>query len=90
MASQVLERKIVLLITHRKIVIIVKSVELEHTPSSFPFNQKGDQRLCDQKKKKKKKKKKKNSSSRIIYVSSLTTGSPLKKQQEKVKSQQLK
>ena len=36
MASQVLERKIVLLFTYRKIVIIFNSVELEHTPSSFP------------------------------------------------------
>ena len=57
MASQVLERKIVLLFTYRKIVIIFKSVELEHTPfRQASCNQKGDQRLCDQKKKKKKKK----------------------------------
>ena len=37
----------------------------------------------------KKKKEKKASSRRIIHVSSLTTGSPLEKQQEKVKNQQL-
>ena len=36
MAPQVLERKIALIFTYRKIVIIFKSVELEHTPSSFP------------------------------------------------------
>ena len=36
MAPQVLEKKIALLFTYRKIVIIIKSVELEHTPSSFP------------------------------------------------------
>ena len=36
MAPQVLEKKIALLFTYRKIVIIFKSVELEHTPSSFP------------------------------------------------------
>ena len=35
-------------------------------------------------------KKKKRSSRQILHVSSLTTGSPLQKQQEKVKSQQLK
>ena len=34
--------------------------------------------------------KKKKGSSRRIYSSSLTAGSPLQKQQEKVKSQQLK
>ena len=33
---QVLEKKIALLFTYRKIVIIFKSVELEHTPSNFP------------------------------------------------------
>ena len=38
----------------------------------------------------KKKKKRKANSRRIIHVSSLTTGSPLQKQQEKVKNQQLK
>ena len=75
-----------LLFTYRKIVVISKSVELEHTPSSFPQSKRGDQRLCNPKKKKKKK----ASSRRIFHVSSLTTGSPLKKQQEKVKSQQLK
>ena len=36
MAPQVLEKKIALLFMYRKIVIIFKSVELEHTPSSFP------------------------------------------------------
>ena len=62
MAPQVLEKKIVLLFMYRKIVIIFKSVELEHTPSSFPQSN-GDQRLCNLKKKKKKKK----GSSRRIY-----------------------
>ena len=52
MAPQVLERKIALLFTYRKFVIIFKSVELEHTPSSFR-NQKGDQQLCNLKKKRK-------------------------------------
>ena len=37
MAPQVLEKKIALLFMYRKIVIIFKSVELEHTPSSFPI-----------------------------------------------------
>ena len=36
MEPQVLEKKIALLFTYRKIVIIFKSVELEHTPSNFP------------------------------------------------------
>ena len=36
MAPQVLEKNIALLFTYRKIVIIFNSVELEHTPSSFP------------------------------------------------------
>ena len=37
-----------------------------------------------------KKKRKKASSRKIIHVSSLTTGSPFQKQEEKVKNQQLK
>ena len=82
MAPQVLEKKIALLFMYRKIVINFKSVELEHSPSS----QKGDQRLCNLKKKKKKK----AALVGFIHVSSLATGSPLQKQQEKVKSQQLK
>ena len=82
MAPQVLKRKIALLFTYRKFVIIFKSVELEHTPSSF-LNQKGDQQLCNLKKKK-------EALVGFIHVSSLTTGSPLQKQQEKVKSQQPK
>ena len=87
MAPQVLEKKIALLFTYRKIVIIFKSVELEHTLSSFPQS-KGDQRTLQTQKKKEKK-----AALAIvgfIHVSSLTTGSPLLKQQEKVKSQQLK
>ena len=84
MEPQVLEKKIVLLCTYRKIVLIFKSVELEHTPSNFPQS-KRDQRLCNLKKWKKK-----AALVGFIHVSSLTTGSPLQKQQEKVKSQQLK
>ena len=83
MEPQVLEKKIALLFTYRKIVIIFKSVELEHTPSNFPQS-KGDQRLCNLEKRKK------AALVGFIHVSSLTTGSPLQKQQEKVKSQQLK
>ena len=62
MAPQVLEKKIALLFTYRKIVIIFKSVELEHTPSSFPQSKlKGDgSGLCNLKKKEK-------GSSRRIY-----------------------
>ena len=82
MAPQVLEKKIALLFTYRKIVIILKSVELEHTPSSFP-KVISDCAIS-------KKKKKKAALVGFIHISSLTTGSPLQKQQEKVKSQQLK
>ena len=49
MEPQVLEKKIVLLFTYRKIVLIFKSIELEHTPSNFPQS-KGGQRLCNLKK----------------------------------------
>ena len=83
MEPQVLEKKIALLFTYRKIMIIFKSVELEHTPSSFPQS-KSDQRLCNLKKIKK------AALVGFIHVSSLTTRSPLQKQQEKVQSQQLK
>ena len=63
MAPQVLEKKIALLFTYRKIVIIFKSVELEHSVK-FPAIKKviSD---CAVSKKKKKKKKKKGSSRRI-------------------------
>ena len=94
MAPQVLEKKIALLFTYRKIVIIFKSVELEHTPSSFPQSKRwspgwsalGEITCCNLKKWKK------AALVGFIHVSSLTTGSPLQKQQEKVKSssQQLK
>ena len=40
MAPQVLEKKIALLFMYRKIVINFKSVELEHTPSSFTQSKK--------------------------------------------------
>ena len=83
MAPQVLEKKIALLFMYRKILIIFKSVELEPTPSSFPQSSKviSDCAIS---------KKKKAAIVGFIRVSSLTTGSPLQKQQEKVKSQQLK
>ena len=84
MAPQVLEKKIALLFTYRKIVIIFKSVVLNlNTLRQVSRNQKGDQRLCNLKKRKK------AALVGFIHVSSLTTGSPLQKQQEKVKSQQL-
>ena len=59
MAPQVLEKKIALLFTYRKIVIIFKSVELEHTPSSFPQSKRWSATMQSQKKKK--------GSSRRIY-----------------------
>ena len=59
MAPQVLEKKIALLFTYRKIVIIFKSVELEHTPSSFPQSKRWSATVQSQKKKK--------GSSRRIY-----------------------
>ena len=84
MAPQVLEKKIALLFTYRKIVIIFKSVELEHTPSSFPRSKRWSATVQPQKKRKK------AALVGFIHISSLTTGSPLQEQQEKVKSQQLK
>ena len=60
MAPQVLERKIALLFTYRKIVIIFKSVELEHTPSSFPQSKRWSATVQSKKEKKK-------GSSRRIY-----------------------
>ena len=60
MAPQVLEKKIALLCTYRKIVIIFKSVELEHTPSSFPQSKRWSATMAISKKKKK-------GSSRRIY-----------------------
>ena len=59
MAPQVLEKKIALLFTYRKIVIIFKSVELEHTPSSFPQSKRWSATVQSQKKKR--------GSSRRIY-----------------------
>ena len=61
MAPQVLEKKIALLFTYRKIVIIFKSVELEHTPSSFPQSKTWSATVQSQKKKLRK------GSSRRIY-----------------------
>ena len=58
------------------------SVELEHTPSSLPQSKRWSATVQSQKKK--------AALVGFIHVSSLTTGSPLQKQQEKVKSQQLK
>ena len=51
--------KIALLFTYRKIVIIFKSVELEHTPSNFPQSKRWSATVQSQKKKK--------GSSRRIY-----------------------
>ena len=59
MASQVLEKKSALLFTYRKIVILFKSVELEHTPWSFPQSKRWSATMQSQKKKK--------GSSRRIY-----------------------
>ena len=59
MAPQVLEKKIALLFTYRKIVIIFKSVELELTPSSFPQSKRWSATMAISKKKK--------GSSRRIY-----------------------
>ena len=53
------EKKIALLFTYRKIMIIIKSVELEHTPSSFPQSKRWSATVQSQKKKK--------GSSRRIY-----------------------
>ena len=83
MAPQVLEKKIALLFTYRKIVIIFKSVELEHIPSSFPQSNRWSATVQSQKEKR-------AALVGFIHVSSLTKGSSLQKQQEKVKSQQLK
>ena len=51
-APQVLEKKIARLFTYRKIVIIFKSVELEHTPSSFSQSKRWSATVQSQKKKK--------------------------------------
>ena len=53
MAPHVLERKIALIFTYRKIAIIFKSVELEHTPSCFPQSKSWPATVrCPKKKKK--------------------------------------
>ena len=52
MAPQVLEKKIALLFMYRKIVINFKSVELEHSPSSFPQSKRWSATVQSQKKKK--------------------------------------
>ena len=59
MEPQVLEKKIALLFTYRKIVIIFKSFELEHTPSNFPQSKRWSATVQSQKNKK--------GSSRRIY-----------------------
>ena len=51
MAPLVLGRKIAHLFTYRKIVINFKSVELEHTPSSFPQSKRWSATVRSQKKK---------------------------------------
>ena len=51
MAPQVLEKKIALLFTYRKIEIIFKSIELEHTPSNFPQSKRWSATVQSQKKK---------------------------------------
>ena len=80
MAPQVLEKKIALPFTYRKIVIIFKSVELEHTPSSFPQSKRWSATVQSQKKKKK-------GSSRRIYScffthNGITTPKTLREGQE--------
>ena len=50
MAPQVLEKNIALLFMYRKIVIIFMSVELEHTPSSFPQSKRWSATVQSQKK----------------------------------------
>ena len=83
MAPKVLEKNIALLFMYRrKIVINFKSVELKHSPSSFPQSKRWSATVQSQKKKK--------AARRRIYSCFFTrNGSPLQKQQEKVKSQQL-
>ena len=84
MAPQVLQKKIALLFTYRKNRNNFSSQLNWNTLRQVSRNQKGDQRLCNLKKRKK------AALVGFIHVSSLTTGSPLQKQQGKVKSQQLK
>ena len=50
MAPQELEKKVALLFMYRKIVMIFKSVELEHTPSSFPQSKRWSATVQSQKK----------------------------------------